>query len=369
MFPDFLKNYLSEKDIEDLRKKEALDLYEFENKKFIRLSQDYKKFLRGTVFYEKGTVKSYPKIMRILHLENGIKRYFKNRFYLEEKVDGYNVRIALIDDKLLAFTRGGFICPFTTDRITDLIDLEFFKRYPDYIICGEVVGPGSPYNTENIPYVKEDVLFLVFDIIDDKGNFLTTERRYNVLENFNIQQVRHWGPFYNTDMEVIKKIIFELDKEQREGIVIKPISSGRSIKYVTLSSCLRDIEATAHLISELPAGFFVQRIIRAVFFCHEFAISLDDRYLLDFSKALHLIPQGVLKNIEKGDSVKEYFKVKLRNKESIDKLISHLNRSGVKTQLMSVEKSGDYYNAKFYRIYLKGSRELRQRLMGKGFFD
>jgi putative ATP-dependent DNA ligase len=369
MFPDFLKNYLSEKDIEDLRKKEALDLYEFENKKFIRLSQDYKKFLRGTVFYEKGTVKSYPKIMRILHLENGIKRYFKNRFYLEEKVDGYNVRIALIDDKLLAFTRGGFICPFTTDRLIDLIDIEFFKKYPDYILCGEVVGPGSPYNAEIIPYVKEDVIFLVFDIIDEKGNFLTPKDRYIILEKFNMQQIRHWGPFDNTNIEEIKEIILELDKEQREGIVIKPIISGRPIKYVTLSSCLRDIEATAHLISELPAGFFVQRIIRSVFFCHEFGISFDERYLLDFSRALHLVPQEVLKNIEKGESIKEYFNIKVRNKENLDKLISHLNRSGVKTQLMSIERAGDYYNAKFYRIYLKGSRELRQRLMGKGFFD
>ena len=27
------------------------------------------------------------------------------------------------------------------------------------------------------------------------------------------------------------------------------------------------------------------------------------------------------------------------------------------------------YRAKFYRIYIKGARELRHRLMGKGFFD
>lgn len=368
-YPDFLKKYLSEKDIDILKKRDGLHNLEYNGLSLIRISQDYKRFLRGTVFYEQGVIKSYPKTMRIFHLENGIKRYIKDRFYIEEKVDGYNVRIALINNTPLAFTRGGFICPFTTDRIADLIDLNFFNRYPDYTICGEVVGPGSPYNTESIPYIKDDVRLFVFDVINEKGIFLSTEDKYKILEAFDIEQVRHWGDFTEKDIEKIKGIILELDRNNREGIVIKPADTGKNLKYVTLSSCLRDLEATAHLITELPSGFFIQRVLRAVFFCNEFGIDLDEKYLLKFARAMYLIPKETLEKIQRGNSVTEIFNIKIKNKETINWLIEHLNRAGIRTQLISVEKSGDYYKAKFQRLYLRGSRELKQRLMGKGFFD
>jgi putative ATP-dependent DNA ligase len=143
-YPDFLEKHLTEKDITTLKERESLHTYRFNDLTFVRLSQEYKSYPRGTVFYDKGIILGYPRIMRILHLANGITRYFKNKFYVEEKMDGYNVRIAVINRIPLAFTKGGFICPFTTDRIPDLIDLNFFKEYPEHIICGEVVGPGSP---------------------------------------------------------------------------------------------------------------------------------------------------------------------------------------------------------------------------------
>jgi len=368
-YPDFLKKYLSEKDITILKERDALQTYNFKNISFMRLSQEYKSYWRGTVFYEKGIIYGYPRIMRILHLENGLNRYFKERFYMEEKVDGYNVRIALVNGNLISFTRGGFVCPFTTDRIPDLINIDFFNKYPDCIICGEVVGPGSPYNTEVIPYIHEDVVFFAFDIINENGRHFPIEDRYKTLESFGINQINKWGPLSASDIDKIKKIIIELDRDGREGIVIKPVSDEKQAKYVTLSSCLRDLQATAHLITELPAGFFTQRILRAVFFCHEFAIPFTSEYLMNSAKALYLIPEQTLKNVAKGENVKEFFDIKVRNKKTVDDLMQHLNRSGVRIQLFSVEKSGDYFKAKFYRIYTKGTRELRHRLMGKGFFD
>lgn len=368
-YPDFLEKYLTEKEITTLKERESLHTYQLNELTFVRLSQEYKGYPRGTIFHEGGIIPGYPRIMRILHLENGINRYFKDKFYVEEKVDGYNIRIAVINGTPLAFTRGGFICPFTTDRIPDLIDTNFFNEYPGYIICGEVVGPGSPYNTEVIPYVDEDIVFLAFDILDENGIRLPIEERYRIFERFSIQQIRRWGAFDASDIDAIKGIILELDKDGREGIVAKPISDGKFVKYVTLSSCLRDLQATTHLITELPAGFFMQRILRAVFFCHEFGIPFSSEYLINSAKALYLIPGQTLKKIAGGESVKEFFDVKVRSKNTVDELIQHLNRSGVRTQLISVEKSGDYYRTKFHRIYIKGTRELRHRLMGKGFFD
>ncbi len=56
-----------------------------------------------------------------------------------------------------------------------------------------------------------------------------------------------------SDVEKVKEVVLELDRDGREGIVIKPISNGKQIKYVTLSSCLRDLQASSDLITELPA--------------------------------------------------------------------------------------------------------------------
>jgi len=367
--PSFIKKYLTNEDITKLQKKKALHIDQFKEILLVRLAQDYKNYPRGTVFHEGGLIPGYPRIMRVLHLENGIKRYFKERFYIEEKVDGYNIRITVINGKPFAFTRGGFICPFTTNRIQDLINLNYFDKYPGYIINGEIVGPGSPYNTEIIPYISEDVIFFSFDLFDSRSRKISIEERYTIFEQFKIPQVRRWGPFSVSDVDRIKEVVLELDGEGREGIVIKPISNGKQIKYVTLSSCLRDLQATSDLITELPAGFYMQRILRAIFFCHEFSIALNDRYLLESAKALYLSPQKVLKEVEDGGNVRESFEVNMRNKDTIYELMEHLKRSGVNTKVLSIEKVDHFHRTKFHRIYTEGTREIRHKLMGHGFFD
>lgn len=366
-----LNRYFSDLELHALLEKETLQPFSFEGQEFVRLCQDYKKLPRGTIFYDGGILPGYPHIMRILHLDRGIIRYMKmSGFFVEEKMDGYNVRVASIKGRLLAFTRGGFICPFTTDRISDLIEPSFFDRYPDYMLCGEVVGPGSPYNTEAIPYVKEDIVFYVFDVARINGGFLLPEERIEILSNFEMEQVMRWGPFDISNIKEIKEIVLDLDRREREGIVIKPLNNrGKALKYVTLSSCLRDLKATTHLISEIPAGFYIQRIMRALFFCHEFEIPLTEDYILEAARALYHRPYIAMKEVASGGEIKESFDVKVRRRETATELLRHLSRSGIYTQLVSIEKTGDYYRLKFNRIYRKGTKEIRQLLRGKGFFD
>ncbi|MEW6001628.1 MAG: RNA ligase [Nitrospirota bacterium] len=367
--PSFVEKYFSGDEITKIHKKNALQTYKFKEIILLRLVQDHKKYPRGTIFYEDGFIAGYPRIMRVLHLRNGINRYFKEGFYIEEKVDGYNVRVAVINGDPLVFTRGGFVCPFTTHRISNLMDLDFFKKYPDYIICGEVVGPGSPYNTEVVPYVKEDVIFFAFDIFEKNGKNISIEERYSILEQFRISQVRRWGPFVASDMDTVKGVILDLDREDREGVVIKPVSQGRTIKYVTLSSCLKDLQATADLVTELPAGFYMQRILRSIFISHEFGIPLRDDYLLESAKALYLSPGKVLEEVAGGGNVKESFQIKVKNKSAIYELMEHLKRSGVITKILYIESFDDHYIAKFQRIYSRSSREIRRLLAGHGFYD
>jgi len=367
--PPFIERYFHAEEITQLQKKDAFQTSNYRELVLVRLTHDHKKYPRGTVFYEDGLIPGYPRIMRVLHLENGVKRYFKGRFYIEEKVDGYNVRVGLLNGYPLAFTRGGFICPFTTDRVADLIDLNVFHKNPKYIINGEVVGPGSPYNSEVIPYINEDVIFLAFGLFDIENRNIPIEERYKIFEQCGIQHVRRWGPFGVPDVDRVKEIVLELDRDGREGIVIKSISNGKQIKYVTLSSCLRDLQASSDLITELPAGFYLQRILRAIFFCHEFSVVLDDHYLLESAKALYLSPQKVLKEVADGGNMRESFEVNVRSENAVYELMEHLKRSGINTKLLSIENVDHFFRSRFHRIYTEGTREIRHKLTGHGFFD
>jgi putative ATP-dependent DNA ligase len=376
--PGFLNKFLTEEELSTLR----LSAYAYQGITFVRSTHDHGRYPRGTVFHDGGVVFGYPRIMRILHLGRGISRHFGGGFYAEEKVDGYNVRVCLADGRPIAFTRGGFVCPFTTKRLPDLLpDLRgFFSRYPDLVICGEVVGPESPYNTEAIPYIGEDVRFFAFEggtqslfSTSDVSPFLTAEEKYALYEREGIPMVRRWGPFMPSDMDKVKELVLALDREEREGIVLKPDSGrpemGKFLKFVTLSSCLRDIEAASPIMAELPAGFFIQRITRAVFFSHEFGIPLGEDYLLRAARALYLENIRLLDEMEEGGEVKESFRIRVKERETVDALMGHLRHAGVRAEISRLEEAEGRLSAVFRRTYKNGTRRFRRMLRGHGFYD
>ena len=84
-------------------------------------------------------VRGFPKISRTLMLHPALIRHFSScrQVAVEEKMNGYNVRVAMIGDALVGLTRGGFICPYTTEKAEDLIGFEFFHDHPDLVLCGE----------------------------------------------------------------------------------------------------------------------------------------------------------------------------------------------------------------------------------------
>lgn len=367
--PPFIKKFLPDEALESIR----LDPYEWDGLSFVRVVQDFKGLPRGTVFWEGGVVHGYPRIRRILHLERGISRYLKGAFHIEEKVDGYNVRVCRIRGGHLAFTRGGFVCPVTTDRLPDLVDLGFFDRRPEAVLCGEVAGPENPYNTEAVPYIEEDMRFFAFDLMDGEGRHLAPEEKYGLLAEAGVPQVRRWGPFGRDDMGKIRELVLELDSDGREGIVLKPPEPAefrkRTLKYVTLSSCLRDIEASSALMAELPPGFYIQRIMRAVYFSHEFGVPLGDDYLLAAARALYMPNVKLLEEMEKNGEIRESFRVRVRDREALEALMRHLQRGGVKAHLTSMEPSDGGQTARFYKVYQKGTKDMRRKLKGYGFYD
>jgi len=186
---------------------------------------------------------------------------------VEEKMNGYNVRVALIGDKLVALTRGGFICPYTTEKANDLIGLGFFQDYPDLVLCGEMVGPDSPYVPKTF-YNIESLEFFVFDIREkNSGKPLHVMKRRALMEEYGINSVRLFGEFDIGEAHVeIANIIKSFGDTLREGVVIKdPEMVLSPVKYTSSLSNCADLRYAFEFYNDFGRDFFFGRVCREAF--------------------------------------------------------------------------------------------------------
>ncbi len=345
---------------------------EFEGITYYRVVKKVGHLEKGTVVTESGIVFGFPRIARILQLENGIKMAMDGPFYVEEKVDGYNVRIARIQNKVFAFTRGSYVCPFSTDRLVDFFDIEkFFDDNPDMIICGEIAGPENPYNRESPPYVTEDIGFFAFDIMtNNTDQQVPVENRYNLFDKYEIPTVTRFGKHNVSEINKIKKEIQELNDKGCEGLVFKPIDPyGKIIKYVTAGSCLRDIKVTSPVLIETQAEFFTHRLFRALFYLLEHQYNLDGTFLKKTGEAL-LDP--LFENVRKvanGEMITERFKVRFNQKQNIKKLFEHFHKCKVDANLVSQKKVGKYWCVEFIRRCFPSYEVIQKHWDGHSHFD
>ena len=221
---------------------------------------------RGTVLIGDTAVRGFPKIPRTLVLETGIPRHFQDTVVVEEKLDGYNTRVVDIDG-ILAFSRGGMVCPFTTAKVEQLLDLEpFFDDHPDLMVCGEMVGPENPYSPSDYPGI-ESLGFRAFDIRDrESGTPLPVDERRERCEAYDIPMVPFHGQFSveNAATE-IHRLIDGLDREGREGVVMKSPAGTQLLKYTTSSANQGDLAYAFSLPFDYGQDFMFRRIIREAF--------------------------------------------------------------------------------------------------------
>ena len=154
---------------------------------------------KDVVLIDGEIIYPYPSIGRFLYLQPGIKKHFRHPFWVEEKIDGYNIRLFKTAQGLFAMTRRGYFCPFTADRAFDFINPQFFVDHPHLILCLEVAGPQNPY-LENYPAdIDADVRLFVFDIMEKgKEGFLPfTEKwvpeRPHLLSTIAFRQCQFMG--------------------------------------------------------------------------------------------------------------------------------------------------------------------------------
>ncbi len=296
------------------------------------LEKKFGKFEEGTLIALAGktyVARGFPKIKRTLMLKECVNRHFKGcDVAVEEKINGYNVRILKIGKNLYAITRRGYICPYTTEKAREKINEEFFKDYPEFMLCCEAAGMESPHVPKEI-YGK-GLEFFLFDVRNSKTNeAMKVEEKLKIAEEYGFEIARVFGIWSGKELvdesfEIVKK----LDREGREGIVLKDVDmKKKAVKYTTSYCNCSDLEYGFRYFSELGRDFVLTRAVREGFQSYEIDDAEERRKR--YERVGKAIVDGLIKSIEevkKTGKLKERTKLRFRSKEVMELFIQHMKR-------------------------------------------
>ncbi len=338
-----------------------------------RHTTDRSDFTRGTVLlFDKNQQKtcrrisSFPHINRVYRLEQGVKRVFKNQsFFVEEKLDGYNVRIFSHQNQLLAVSRGGFVCPFTTewaDTWAARYNLyDFFSCYPEYVLCVEVTGD-NPYNFQRDPELGRGAHMFVFDLMDENGKFLDLEKKYQLIEEFSLPAVSRYGKYNPEQMNDLFQLVRDLNEKSREGIIMKSPQLDKVLKFVNPNSDIADIKDSLRTMFDLTPGYFRNRFLRTVMFIQEFNLDRDE-----YARRIGYAFINGLDSLQFFNNASETFVIYVRDYQTW-KETRGIIQDRVDVEVDSVEdaqvQGHDMTKIKFRRIYEKSTHRFHNMLKG-----
>jgi putative ATP-dependent DNA ligase len=339
----------------------------------LRVTDDFGGMPRGTVDFQGTLVRGYPSIGRILRLETGLKEVFSGPFWVEEKINGYNIRIARIGEELLALTRGGFICPFTTDRLADLLDPGFFWHRPDLVLCGEVAGPDNPYMVGAPPYVQEDVRLFVFDVTSLGGSdFLPCSEKSRLLHEFGLPAAPSYGRYESTQWKDLRDLLRHLDGDGLEGIVLKEDPPrGRRGKCVTGASDIEDILLTGRELVDLPAQFFTRRVLRLALFMDEQGLENSFATQRELGAAFLEDLLQALEQFKKQRRVFHTFRCRFRDPTNAERLLERVRSAepAIRVQKPRLRLENGYHVLEFEKVHTNITGLLGHLMGGGQEFD
>ena len=323
----------------------------------------------GTVIFDNGEIVfGYPKIKRALVLEPAIKRFFPGSVAVEEKMNGYNVRVTSIDGDVVALTRGGYICPYSTEAAQRILPEEIFHDCPDTVLCGEMVGPENPYVPKDI-YPTDSLDFYLFDVA--KKNFkgtLGVYRTGEVSEEYGIKSTAFFGEFksYRAYGE-IKSIIKQLGKKGREGVVMKdPENLRPSIKYTCSESNCSDLASGFQYYNDYALDFFVSRVVREGFQSAEWEESDEER-----RKRAQRIGESILLPLvdsverkRRGEQIVQEVQIRVKSIQTARDFEYHLRRSGTKAIFDQPEPCDDGYLIRIVKLIMSTNDKTQALLEG-----
>jgi putative ATP-dependent DNA ligase len=345
----------------------------YDNTQYLRMTDDFRGYAKGTVMFAGRLIPGYPHIGRIYRLEQGLRQQFPGPFWVEEKIDGYNVRAFRHENEILALTRGGFVCPFSTDRISDLVDTEILLREPDLILCAEVAGPDNPYAIGSPPFVERDVRAYVFDMMRvGTAGFVIQADKTELTERYGLPVPRQYGRFTRDRWRELSAIMKQLDQEGREGVVFKQdVPNGHRTKYVTRNSGIYDIAVRASDMVELPGDFFTGRILRMALFMDEAGLERDAELHRRLGEALLDGLFESLDGFKRQGGVFHTFRCRFRRRANAEAFMHHLRGILGHTHLWQrrLEREGNYWLLEFDKEVPKLTGLMHQLFRGDAFID
>lgn len=255
-------------DTKTLKQKLGHELQEcsFGSMRYIRFRGKLGKFGEGTTaFLDPFQIThSYKKIRRAIVLEAALKKHFKD-FVIEEKLDGYNIRVAKVGNQILAISRGGLVCPYSTAFANKQSEIVEFLKENNLVLCCELVGNKSPYVPHNYPEAGA-LTYFVFDIHrEGSGKSIHLQERESLCSSYGLNQVKNLGYFKKTDMKKIWAILNRLQSQNREGIVVKSPDMKKQMKYTLSNGNIGEIDFAFNFPFDSGIEFFFRRFIREAF--------------------------------------------------------------------------------------------------------
>ena len=373
--------------LDTVKLSEILDIPEYRiagalkrrNLQYVRSQPELFRFDKPVSTIESGTavfidtydvVRGFPKISRTLLLDPALAQHFSScrKVAVEEKMNGYNTRIALIGDTVFGLTRGGFVCPYTTEKARLLIPHEFFHDHPDLVLCGEMVGPDSPYVPKSF-YGVESLEFFAFDVREKlTGKPMPVIERRELMERYGIKSVRFFGEFYVDKAHLeIPRIIRELGKSMHEGVVIKdPEMVVSPVKYTSSESNCSDLRYAFEFYNDYGRDFFFGRVCREAFQSVEWDDDVDtlrDR-CLRLGESILLPMINTIKKRKAGERIAEDVRIRVRSLDTVEKFEEYLRILGVDAVFGEPEKVGDEYVVRIRKAYKSTSDKTESILTG-----
>ncbi|MDG6244741.1 MAG: RNA ligase [Methanolobus sp.] len=301
-------------------------------------------------------VRGFPKIKRAMLLDPALKGNFSQikSVVVEEKMNGYNVRVVDYRGKLIAFTRSGHVCPYSTERVQNFLKRDFFQDHPDIIVYGEMAGPDNPYVQKNI-YDIDSLDFFVFDMrYKDTGEPLEVCQRRELGEEYGFNQVRLFGEFsINEASAKITGIIRELGEKGHEGVVIKdPKMVLQPIKYTCSQSNCSDLEQAFRFYNEAGRDYLFSRVVREGFQSYEWSEDEEEfqKRCKRLGESILLPMKGTIAQVATGERLSDDFCIRVRDENVIHKFKAYMERFGLYVVLGTPERIGEDYVVEVRKI-------------------